>query len=136
MPDTDRMLPCPVCKEIMVHQHEGTVRVDACKEHGIWLDQTELLRITEQARDDSLATAWEDLFRSEIRPDADHSRALTCPVSGRTMKIEKYQGVHMDWSPGHGVWLDRGELTAILNNLRMDEAYMRGVALRLQDMHY
>ena len=49
------------------------------------------------------------------------------------MKIESYHGVHIDWSPGEGVWLDNGELDAIINNLRLDEQYMRGIALRLND---
>jgi Zn-finger nucleic acid-binding protein len=52
------------------------------------------------------------------------------------MTLEEVSGVTIDWCKQHGVWLDSGELEAILNNLRLDPAYLRGVALRLSDMRY
>jgi len=136
MPDTERMLPCPVCKEIMILEHHGSVTIDVCAAHGIWLDQAELVRITEFDRERSGDWVWEDVFRKRVRTAVDHSRELICPASGVVMKIERYQGVHIDWSPGHGVWLDLGELEAILNNLRLDEKYMRGIALRLTETKF
>ena len=131
-----RMLPCPICKSIMTLSVREGVEIDICAEHGIWLDQAELLKITEQRRHDDGEWTWSDIFRSEEAPPVDHSRALTCPVSGNLMKIEEYRGVHMDWSQGHGVWLDKGELDAILNNLRLDDTYLRGIALRLTERKY
>jgi Zn-finger nucleic acid-binding protein len=136
MTTEDRMLPCPVCQAIMTLEVRDEVEIDVCSEHGIWLDQTELLKITESQRHIEGEWVWADLFRSETSPSVDHSRALTCPVSGDLMKIQEYNGVHMDWSPGNGVWLDRGELEAILSNLRLDPAYVRGVALRLTESKY
>ncbi len=136
MTDTDRMLPCPVCMQIMTLDCMGNVEIDVCELHGIWLDLAELLRVTEHERESAQELNWEDLFRKRASPEVDHSRALTCPVSGTTMKVERFHGVHMDWSPGHGVWLDNGELDAVMNNLRLDAKYMRGIALRLGDAKY
>jgi Zn-finger nucleic acid-binding protein len=132
----ERMLPCPICHTIMTVEIREEVEVDLCAEHGMWLDQAELVKITEKRRHSDGEWVWADLFRGEEAPGVDHTRTLTCPVSGGLMKIEEYKGVYMDWSPGHGVWLDKGELSAILNNLRLDDTYLRGVALRLTEGKY
>ena len=56
--------------------------------------------------------------------------------SDQPMKIQFYENVHMDWCTDHGVFLDAGELEAILNNLRMDPLYVRKVALRLWERRF
>ena len=136
------MRQCPVCSEEMVQETRGEVTIDVCAAHGMWLDQTELLLLTEQARHEQAGWGllWQDLFqrwagtlRRPVHPPADLERVLRCPVSGAEMRVIDYEGVSIDWSPGHGVWLDSGELEAILHNLRLDPAYLRGVALRIAD---
>jgi len=136
MTTDDRMLPCPVCHSIMTLEVRDEAEVDVCEAHGMWLDQTELLKITESRRHADGEWVWADLFRGRQTPSVDHSRALICPVSGNLMQIAEYKDVHIDWSPGHGVWLDNGELDAILNNLRLDPSYLRGIALRLTEGKY
>jgi Zn-finger nucleic acid-binding protein len=49
------------------------------------------------------------------------------------MEPMPYHGVIIDWCRDHGVWLDSGEMEAILNNLRLDPNYIRGVALRVSE---
>jgi len=103
--------------------------------HGIFLDRTELFRLTEAARKDALGFPWMDLFRREQNPPVDPARVLTCPASGTPMRVEKYKGVHIDVSDA-GIWLDAGELEAIINNLKRDPSYGRGMALRLSELRY
>ena len=41
-------LPCPVCEDLMVRRNFGggsAVITDVCRQHGVWLDATELARI-------------------------------------------------------------------------------------------
>ncbi len=35
-----------------------------------------------------------------------------------------------------GVWLDAGELEAMLNNLRLDPTYARGMSLRVRELEF
>ena len=70
------------------------------------------------------------------KPGLDLNRKLTCLMCDQDMQIDKYEGVHIDVCRDHGVWLDAGELEAVLNNLRMDPSYVRGVALRVKDMRF
>tara|TARA_B100000579_G_C22504261_1_gene698447 strand:- start:232 stop:624 length:393 start_codon:yes stop_codon:yes gene_type:complete len=130
------MPSCPVCKDPLFHDKRGDVEIDVCAKHGIWLDQKELFQITEDERRTEDVSMWDDWFRSAVHTPTDHDRKLCCPICECQMKLEKYEGVVIDWCGEHGVWLDSGELDAILNNLRLKPGYLRGVALRLRDLKY
>lgn len=130
------MRNCPVCQKPMKHETRSGVEIDVCEEHGMWLDQSELLSLTEAARYEEGAFVWEDLFRRPQHPPVDRNRVLRDPVAGEEMQVIDYEGVSIDWSPGNGVWLDNGELEAIINNLRLDPRYIRGVALRIVDARF
>ena len=110
------------------------VTIDVSK-HGIFLDRTELFLLTEAERGKASSFPWIDLVRPEVKPSVDLDREITCPVSGEKMKIVKYQGVYIDQSSA-GVWLDTGELSAILNNVQRDPSYGRGMALRLSELQF
>jgi Zn-finger nucleic acid-binding protein len=112
------------------------VPVDVCADHGMWLDRKELMLITEAERHEKGSFVWGDLFRKEETPPRAPKRVLECPHCGEEMKHELYKEVEMDWCEQHGVWLDNGELEAILNNLRLDGGYLRGVRLRLWETRY
>lgn len=128
------MRNCPICTEPMIQEVRDGVTIDVSP-HGIFLDRTELFRLTEAERGNASGFPWIDLFTSEIRPPVDRNRELTCPVSGEKMRIVQYKGVHIDVS-SVGVWLDKGELEAILHNLKRDPAYGRGMALRLSELQF
>jgi len=119
----------------MTHETRHGVEIDVSP-YGVWLDKGELLTLTESIRQGAPDWTWADLFRYEQRPPVDHERSLKCPVSGEPMKVESYMGVHIDWSPKHGVWLDNGELEAIINNLRLDPQWLGKVSLRLWEERY
>ena len=100
-------------------------------EHGLWLDKGELLLLTEAERYAQPGFSWADLFRKERNPPIDRERHLRCPVCAEPMGIEDLHGVGLDWCREHGVWLDAGELEAMLSNLRLDPLFVGKVATRL-----
>ena len=130
------MLDCPVCKTDMKHEDEGGTLVDVCHEHGVWLDKQELFDITEKQRREERGRDWGRLFKRLKRPGGDPDRRLDCPHCGDSMNLVRYHEVQIDQCDEHGVWLDGGELDAILHNLSLDPLYMGGIALRLSDLKY
>ena len=134
MPST-RVISCPICGDSMAVETRSDIEVDSCENHGVWLDQSELLKITENERRND-EWSWEDLFLRRVYPPIDRERTLPCPLTGEPMRLEKYEDVIIDWSPGNGIWLDTRELESILNNLRTEPMYMRGMALRLSVERY
>lgn len=122
---------CPVSGAEMdqVELHGVTIDMSPA---GMWLDKKELYLLTEAERREQGGYGWSDLFRQPVEPSVDRERVLKCPVDGQEMKIIDYKGVHIDTS-SNGVWLDAGEFAAIVNNLRLDPSYVRGIALRLSD---
>jgi len=112
------------------------VEIDACDDHGVWLDQSELLSVTEVERHNAASFQLADLWRTQLRPPVDEDRVLSCPKCAKPMRLQYYEAVHMDWCPGHGIWLDKGELAAILNNLRLNPLYTSKAALRIWDNKY
>ncbi len=128
------MRNCPISKEPMRQEERNGVTIDVST-HGIFLDRSELFRLTEAERSSASSFPWADLLRREVNPPVDHNRTIQCPVSGEEMRIVKYKGVHIDVSSA-GVWLDAGELEAIVNNLKRDPSYGRGMALRLSELQF
>ena len=110
------------------------VTIDICEDHGIWLDKGELHAFTEHNR--TPLSWWENLFHQRQYSKVDNERKLHCPKCGKEMQLETYLSVQIDWCPDHGVWLDSGELEMILNNLKADEDYIRGMSLRLWEQKF
>jgi len=124
----------------MAQEQRSNVTIDVCEAHGVWLDKSELMRITEHERQHTpspitdLFHRFQGLFKSTPSlPSVDPKRRLMCPVSGQEMTVIEYKQVHIDHSPEHGVWLDCGELETIISNLRSDPFYLRGIAIRVMD---
>lgn len=42
----------------------------------------------------------------------------SCPICGKRMIVEGQHGIRTDVCPEHGVWLDIGELAALISNVR------------------
>ncbi|MED5373334.1 MAG: zf-TFIIB domain-containing protein [Myxococcota bacterium] len=122
---------CPISGQPMESVKLHGVQVEVSP-HGMWLDRKELYLLTEAERRESDGKTWQDWFRKPVRPGVDRNRVLHCPVTGEEMKVIEYRDVFIDVSSA-GVWLDVGEYEAILNNLRLDDGYLRGVALRLSE---
>ena len=102
-----RALECPACKEPMIVAEYGDVEIDTCVAcGGVWLDGGEL----------------EALLGSPVpelaEPDAGLGEPVRdCPVCVDKLVKDRYghSDVVVDKCPhGDGIWLDRGELEAIL----------------------
>jgi Zn-finger nucleic acid-binding protein len=129
------MRKCPISGEPMKQETLYEVTVDV-SQFGMWLDKGELLAVTESERHEPTSSWIGDLFRRTERPPVDETRVLPCPVCGKQMRIEQHHDVHIDWCKEHGVWLDNGELEAMLNNLRLDPLYLGQIATRLWEARY
>jgi Zn-finger nucleic acid-binding protein len=126
------MVACPLCSTSLEDSVFDGVPIQVCATHGTWLDKGELLAITEEERWKP-TLFWEELFRTQSKPPRRDGRHLPCPHCAQVMEPMPYHGVIIDWCRDHGVWLDSGEMEAILNNLRLDPNYIRGVALRVSE---
>jgi Zn-finger nucleic acid-binding protein len=45
-------------------------------------------------------------------------RVMSCPCCGQAMKRKRMKGVAIDLCGEHGIWLDKGELSAIMARTR------------------
>jgi Zn-finger nucleic acid-binding protein len=101
-----RDLECPTCHEPMMAVAYGGVEIDSCPGcDGIWLDGGELEALTGQA-----------VPPKEPDPELG-APDRECPVCVESLVKERYGSteVVVDRCPGgDGVWLDPGELQAIL----------------------
>ncbi|MCB9795611.1 MAG: zf-TFIIB domain-containing protein [Alphaproteobacteria bacterium] len=139
------MRKCPVTGEDMVHDTINGVEVDRSSA-GVWLDKAELLEITQAERRkltllDEFWVVMKDCFTVEAgRPDdrgtGAQQRRLPCPVCGEAMFVDSYQDVHIDRCRAHGTWLDKGELELIVERLKDDPEFVRGLTVRIRDAQY
>ncbi|HET6429919.1 MAG TPA: zf-TFIIB domain-containing protein [Phycisphaerae bacterium] len=53
-----------------------------------------------------------------------------CPICGRHMDVETFLGVSIDACNDHGVWLDRGELPAMIAKVRAGKRISRTTEIR------
>jgi Zn-finger nucleic acid-binding protein len=130
------LLDCPVCSDALAQELIHGVTVDVCPTHGLWLDRGELMLITEGERHDVGRFSLADLLREAIQPPVNTDRVLSCPQCSEKMGLERYQEVHLDRCIAHGIWLDAGELKALLSNLRLDPLYRRGASIRLWEARF
>jgi Zn-finger nucleic acid-binding protein len=53
-----------------------------------------------------------------------------CPVCGETMIVESKRGITIDACPDHGIWLDKGELPAIIRKVSRKHRALRLEAVK------
>ncbi|MCP5523610.1 MAG: zf-TFIIB domain-containing protein [Verrucomicrobiales bacterium] len=105
---------CPKCntRELVATRVRG-IEVDQCPAcHGIWFDESELAALL-QAEPSEL----KPLTRGRTDPGSDQQKGA-CPRDGRLlMRVHSTRNPRLvvDVCPGcRGLWLDGGELTALL----------------------
>jgi Zn-finger nucleic acid-binding protein len=111
-----RYAVCPDCNEPLVAFERDGVEIDRCVVcHGTWLDAGELEQIVELAGINSAGVS------AALRAAGAGSRgARRCPrcrkhLSVITVGADAARAVELDHCPrGHGLWLDAGEMRAIL----------------------
>ncbi len=62
--------------------------------------------------------------------DTEAERVLACPVCGEALQIDAKSGVSIDVCPEHGIWLDAGELDAIVKKIRAQHLRMKSRQVR------
>ena len=112
---------CPDCHEpLIVYEFQG-VEIDRCLScGGTWLDSGELAMITELAgvEPGGLTRALEN--KTEV------SRTKRrCPRCGKKLRIihmGENPSIELDRCPrGHGLWLDAGEMEAVIRSFAKGE---------------
>jgi Zn-finger nucleic acid-binding protein len=122
---------CPVCHTALIVVEREGIELDWCLDcRGLWFDEGELELLGEKAGR-SLET--EDLGRRT--GDVVGGGTRRCPRCRRKMAqlsldIGQSSGVQVDRCADHGIWLDRGELGAIMRGRRTSDGSDEGVMLR------
>ncbi len=102
---------CPVCKVAMVTLEVERVEVDHCVRcRGVWLDRGELALLLGAKESD------EEIARLVPAPDVTEA-PRDCPICDKAMEKTRAadSGVVLDrCAKGDGLWLDAGELGAIV----------------------
>jgi Zn-finger nucleic acid-binding protein len=101
------LLTCPVCKKSMITLEYTGVEIDYCPScAGCWLDQGELDLILETS------VKMIDLSKFRLSPKSKRR----CPRCHKKMHADLFPHtqIEVDICPHDGgIWLDRGELSAI-----------------------
>jgi Zn-finger nucleic acid-binding protein len=104
---------CPVCKNPMVVLELDQIEIDHCLHcGGIWLDagELELLLETEEDR-----TRLKNLL---IEENSAKEKKYPCPICSKKMNkvfVGEEKKILIDkCKKNHGLWLDKGELEAVM----------------------
>lgn len=106
-------LVCPRCSKHMQRTTRKNVEIDTCPEcAGLWLDASELAQ---------LVGSWKDLPRRGVVFPQSADSVLRCPrcqagLERRTYSEHKRTVIDHCLDCG-GIWLDRGELQRILEEV-------------------
>ena len=118
---------CPNHKEpLLVLEYEG-IEVDYCDDcHGVWLDPEEMALLF------GAEHGWEQALRPTAGEHLIKERSKRCPRCGVSMH-KRVAGattpVTCDLCPrGHGLWLDAGELHALIAQHTTDPVFQRMAA--------
>ena len=76
-----------------------------------------------------LAELEEDIKRIPNEELVPHCQR-DCPICKRAMVVEADHGISYDVCPDHGIWLDYGELAAVISSIRSGERISRSLAIK------
>ena len=104
---------CPVCDNPFIIVERNNIEVDYCMFcHGFWLDFGELELLNE-----ILQTNSEFVSPFKHPQVKTNEKAYKCPCCSASLKKVKIKDIVIDVCPNeHGIWFDKGELSAILSN--------------------
>ena len=118
------MKPCPRCQTELARQPMGPLRIDMCPScEGSWWEAEELSRVLslEEPLEFLEGSALEPILVADKTLALDLTQPAPCPVCQVVMERYRYQlvsDVVVDRCPQHGLWLDDGELSGIVDYYR------------------
>ena len=127
---------CPRCRSELTQQPMAPLRIDLCATcEGSWWEAEELTRLLalEQPVEFLEGSALEPILVADAGLGVDLEKPARCPVCTVTMERYPYQIVSpvvIDRCPDHGLWLDDGELSAIVEFYRAQRDPTRGTRLQ------
>ncbi len=113
-------MDCPACKKpLVVVEHEG-IEVDWCVAcQGIWFDAGEVELLAEKAGREFVMPA-PDPARAGGALGGSPRRCPRCPAKMSPQSVPCDPPIQVELCPrGHGIWLDRGELGALISAMPM-----------------
>jgi Zn-finger nucleic acid-binding protein len=110
---------CPRCKETLQALKLGSTSAQECGAcGGLWVEPDTLQRLVD-AKEEGAAVTSVLAARIPTAPQtASAVRYVPCPVCAKPMNrvnFAKASGVILDVCKLHGIWLDRGEMQAVLH---------------------
>ncbi len=115
-------MKCPRCQTEMQEIDFEGCRIDICPNcEGSWYDMDELAEIMELPLDTLESSSLSPILVGDKHDKVDLNAPLQCPRCGQNMNRFRYLGtseVWLDECPTHGVFLDDGELTQMLDALQ------------------
>ena len=109
------MMLCPACRGPLVALEYNAIETDYCPAcRGVWLDRGELGLLLRGRPD----------FLPDWKSPAASKGARPCPHCTRAMDMQQLAGgVEVDLcARGHGIWLDKDELRAIIQTQAAPES--------------
>lgn len=109
---------CPECGELLIGFALEGIEIDHCIQcGGTWLDAGELELIVQAAGADSAGLL--EALRSAPSGERGKRRCPRCRRKMRIIPIGQESATPVDRCPaGHGFWLDRGEVQAVIASYR------------------
>ena len=109
-----RTVKCPRCKAALGPEIYEGVDIDRCATcGGAWLDEGEL-KVIVNTHEKKFSPAEIKKARQESLPEGEvQDPEIACPLCAKKMERFNYacsSGIMLDKCPGHGIWLDKGEL--------------------------
>ena len=109
---------CPRCQTQMKEVSIGSARIQLCPNcEGSFYPEGALGEVAEQTKEELEETELAPVLEADQLEKIDLEAALTCPVCGEGMSRYRYLAttdVFLDECLEHGIWLDDGELSNIL----------------------
>jgi Zn-finger nucleic acid-binding protein len=117
------MKTCPRCQIELKEQSFGDLRVDMCPtcEGSWWEDEDDELGQVMRLEDPIKALEGSELAPILVQdklPPSSLEAPAACPVCSKIMDRYRYlmiSEIWLDRCPDHGIWLDDGELSAIVD---------------------
>ena len=108
---------CPKCKKEMIVVERNQVELDWCMDcGGFWFDHGEWNILCKKLISEDMLGDNDDIYELPVALSKEKPRK--CPVCGAKMEKFMLGETLLDRCPNrHGVWFDKNEFSACVNNL-------------------